>query len=384
MKRIVITCIFYLAVAACYAQITVKQTQQKIAQPVNIKTVSNPLAGAPQPTQGKDLKITIDRIDDISTLDQNNFLVNYTITNTGTEPVNLSKYYNGGIKGSIIENNNYVIPYMGGEAKLVVNGKNILEPGETLKGAVEMLKQNLNTGVTYKYILMVDNKNLLGDVNLANNTAESTITARAIKNGDYYLSSAKVTIQTGNDNKEANNSLMYYYVGIANYNESFAFSLGSIANGSGYTPEIKANSTTELLPNRSLDKNTNGLFTMYNSLCFYKQRGLALAIIYDNKAWATDAWKINSITLTIEFRDKKGTLYPNALYASKTITFPVNGLLGYRFGDNTTSNKDQIRVLNLGTDENFNPLPAEFKKYTGSPFLTVNSSLKNAPVISCY
>jgi len=368
---------FFLLAIASHSQITVKEQPKKIAQPVNMKIITNPAPGE-QPTQGKDLKITIDRLDDISVFDQNNYLVNYTVSNAGTEPVDLSQYYRGGISGAFITNG-LTHRFGGGEANLNTNGKSILQPGESIKGALELLNQNLNTGVTYKYTLTVDDQNRIGEANENNNKAEATITARGIRNADYFLTSAKITVQTGNDNKEANNSLVYFSVGVANYNDHMAFALAS-----GYAPEIRANSTTELLPNSSLDPDYHSLYSPYNSVCFYKQRGLAVTVFYDNKAWATDAWKINSISVTVEFKDANGNPYPNPAYASKTITFPVNGLLGYRAGDDITNNKNQLRVLMMGTDENFNPLPVEFSKYP-TRFLQVNNSpLKNAPILYCY
>jgi len=378
MKFTVITCILFLLAIASHSQITVKESPKKIAQPVKVKSISDRAPFGFQPTQGKDLNITIDRIDDNSVFDQNNYLVNYTVSNAGTEPVDLSQYYRGGISGAFITNG-LTHRFGGGETNLNTNGKSILQPGESIKGALELLNQNLNTGVSYKYTLTVDDQNRIGEANENNNKAEATITARGIRNADYFLASAKITVQTGNDNKEANNSLVYFSVGVANYNDKRAFALAS-----GYAPEIRANSTTELLPTSSLDPTYHSLYSPYNSVCLYKQRGLAVTVFYDNKAWATDAWKINSISVTVEFKDAKGNPYPNPAYASKTITFPVNGLLGYRLGDDITNNKNQLRVLLMGTDENFNPLPVEFSKYP-TIFLQLNNSpLKKAPILYCY
>lgn len=385
MKSTVITCLFFLIAIALHSQISVKEAPKKIAEPVRVKNISSPVPGGFQPTQGKDLKITIDRIDDISVFDQNNYRVNYTVFNAGTEPVDLWQYKAGGIRRAFTSNG-YTVPLLGGTAQLYTNASSVLQPGESIKGVLELLKQNLTTGITYKYTLTVDSESRIAEANENNNTAESTITARAVKNSEYFLTSAKITVQTGNDNKEANNSLAYIYVGVANYNQQRAFSVGDLSyqHADGYAPEIRANSTTELLPNHSLDPGQYGIQSPYNTLCFYKQRGLAVTVFYDNKAWATDAWKINSISVTVEFKDKNGKPYPDPAYASRTITFPVNGLLGYRTGDDITTNKNQLRVLMMGTDENLNPLPVEFGKYSASMFLQVNNSpLKNALVINC-
>ena len=379
MKSTIITCMFLLLAIALHSQIPVNEQPKKIAEPGKIKNISTTAPGGFQPTQGKDLKITIDRIDDISVIDQNNYRVNYTVYNAGTEPVDVSKYNSGGIRGAFLSDGKVISSINGGTANLYTNGRSVLQPGESIKGAIEVLRQRLVTGATYKYTLTVDSESRIEEANENNNTAESTITARAVKNSEYFLTSAKITVQTGNDNKEANNSLVYIYVGVANYNEHMAF-----ADKNGYAPEIRVNSTTELLPNSSLDPDYHSLYSPYNSVCFYKQRGLAVTVYYDNKAWATDAWKINSISVTVEFKDAKGNPYPNPAYASKTITFPVNGLLGYRAGDDITNNKNQLRVLMMGTDENFNPLPVEFSKYP-TMFLQVNNSpLKKVPILYCY
>ena len=387
MKSTIITCMFFLLAIALHSQIPVNEQPKKVAEPGKIKNISTTAPGGFQPTQGKDLKITIDRIDDISVIDQNNYRVNYTVYNAGTEPVDVSKYNSGGISGAFLSNGKVISSFDGGTANLYTNGRSVLQPGESIKGAIEVLRQRLVTGATYKYTLTVDSESRIEEANENNNTAESTITARAVKNSEYFLTSAKITVQTGNDNKEANNSLVYIYVGVANYNQHMAFSVGDLSynHNEGYAPEIRANSTTELLPNHSLDPDYHSLYSPYNSLCFYKQRGLAVTVFYDNKAWATDAWKINSISVTVEFKDNKGNPYPYPAYASRTITFPVNALLGYRAGDDITNNKNQLRVLMMGTDENFNPLPVEFSTYPVTMFLQLNNSpLKNAPIVYCY
>ncbi len=71
-------------------------------------------------------------------------------------------------------------------------------------------------GVTYKYTLAEDSAHRIGEANENNNTAEATVTARAIKNADYLHTSARISVQTGDDNKEVNNSLIYFEVGVAN------------------------------------------------------------------------------------------------------------------------------------------------------------------------
>ena len=210
MKSTVITCMFFLFAITLHSQITVKEQPKKIVEPVKVKNTSSLLPVGFQPTQGKDLKVTIDRIDDISVIDQNNYRVNYTVYNAGTEPVAVRNYNTGGISGAFLSNGKVLHSFDGGTANLYTNGRSVLQPGESIKGVIELLRQNLVTGVTYQYTLTVDGESRIEEANENNNTAESTITARAVKNSEYFLTSAKITVQTGNDNKEANKFTGFY------------------------------------------------------------------------------------------------------------------------------------------------------------------------------
>ena len=113
MKSTITTCMFFLSAIASHSQITLKEQPKKIAEPVKIKNISTTAPGGFQPTQGKDLRITIDRIDDISVIDQNNYRVNYTVYNAGTEPVDVSKYNSGGISGAFLSNGKVISSFDG-------------------------------------------------------------------------------------------------------------------------------------------------------------------------------------------------------------------------------------------------------------------------------
>jgi hypothetical protein len=362
---------------------TSSYAQQKKAEkiPTVIKPLSMPVTSKGSSlTEGKDLVITIDRVEDNSLLDLNKFTVYYTAKNTGTEDINLgakqiqiqATFYNAG--------GDYICA--GGASVLNTAGRVTFPSGVTIQGSIDVISDHLLTNTAYQLRLEIDASKHITEANENNNAAQTNITAHAIKNADYFVSSAKITIQTGNDNKEANNSQVYFYLGPANYNESSFFSLGNWSKGTGYAPEMKINSSTDIVLS-----NAYAMGNPYNSLCFYKQKGVALTIIYNNKGWATDAWKINGITITLYFKDKNGNPYPNPSFASKSIYFPnISNLLGFRMGDNTTSNENQLRMLTIGTDQNFVPLPPVFEKVTNNRFTALvltNSSTYNTQVNYC-
>ena len=372
MKYVFLLVLANMITAIVFGQIGVKPT---------IKTTP-PLSMPSQLVQGKDLVIRIDRFIDNSVLDNNIYQVYYTVTNNGTEDIDLNQVQVkiGGIFYEVAVN---IFRPDGQLILLSSTGVTVLKSGASISGNYTISIQTIRTGIQHRFVLKIDCTERLMEVNENNNNAEVLVTPRAVRNGDYFLTDAKLIIQTGNDNKEANNSHAYFFLGVANQNESVYFSKGSIINKTPYLDEIRANSTTEIVMDRYY--NEAGMLSAYNALCVYKYRGMALAIIYDNKSWATDAWKINSITAVLTYKDRNGNPYPNGKNGEFTINFPnIAVTLGYRPGDNITSNLDQLRILTLGTDPSFAPLAPEVRKYTGGPFLSLDKSpMKNAPVRLC-
>lgn len=368
---ILVTATILLSIVTA-AQIGIKPPVQK-TMPLN-----SPL----QLVQGKDLIIRIDRFVDNSILDKNIYQVYYTVTNMGTEDIDLTQVpvkFNGTFYEVAVN----IFRPDGQLTALSSTGTTVLKSGSSISGSFSIASQLLRTNIQHRYVLKIDCTEKLPEANENNNTAEILVIPRAVRNGDYFLSAAKLIIQTGNDNKEANNSHAYFFLGVANANESVYFYKGSIMNKTPYLEEIRANSTTEIVLDRYV--NQQGILSDYNALCVYKYRGMALAIIYDNKSWATDAWKINGVTAVLTFKDRGGNPYPNGNNGVFTFNFPNTGVtLGYRPGDDITTNKDQLRVLTLGSDGNFNPLGPEVKKYTGSPFLRLDKApIGNAPMRLC-
>jgi len=189
----------------------------------------------------------------------------------------------------------------------------------------------------------------------ANNKADNP--QPALTDADYFLAGAVIRISTGNDNKEANASTANFYVRPRNSNGFLSYKLEEYAN------ELPANQTIDLRLNR-----VAVLASAQNSLKNFKQYGLSVVVAYANKSFCTDAWKINSVTVILEFKDVNGNPAPNG-YASKTISYPVSsGTLGFIVGcnpfwlaypkSNFSGYGDQMAKMLLKTDEYLNPLPA--------------------------
>jgi hypothetical protein len=356
MKRIIIACVAVLSCAGLQAQIILREQPQKISTPV---TTTNPITktGAPQMqlTQGRDMGIRIDRIEDISTFDENIYTIYYSYFNSGTENLNIS-FQNYKIEAVFYRTDDSYVG-KGGTVYSNTLGKATLNSGETVQSKLTIRNADLVRNSIYKIKLSVDADNrLYQDVNRLNDASTTTVTARAIRNAEYYLSSVKISLQTGNDNKEAQNSMVTFYAGLANFNDNYYYK-------SEKNEEFKINSTNEINLNPVLSTADMYRFSGFNKLSYYKQYGFALAIVYDNNVWATDAWKINNVTVTLEFKDKDGNPYPLPVYSTVTINFSTaSGLLGYRAGDDIAKNENQLRLLTLGTDQNFNPKPAAFRK----------------------
>lgn len=145
-----------------------------------------------------------------------------------------------------------------------------------------------------------------------------------ITNADYLLSVAQVSIKTGADNKE---SLSNVSIELAVPDPAFA-----ILAQNNLSNEMKSNSITPI----GLENSTtytygyhpNSIPTIYHTtetgiqhirLSDVEKYGLSLRIIYKPNFFA-DAWKIENVSLTLEFRDANGNLHPSL--GKKTIDFP--------------------------------------------------------------
>lgn len=159
----------------------------------------------------------------------------------------------------------------------------------------------------------------------------------------YYLSSARVTIFTGNDNKElpSNVSINLYRLSQSQY------ATGN-ANGTTlmYNYMMQGDNRQEFKPNSSNQVVLTNLFDFpytfpggsgqgyrYNEidLEYIQLNGLRLAIGYSPN-FILDAWKIDKVIMTLEFKDLQGNPHPTL--GSKAITF-MNASALLKDGNNT-------------------------------------------------
>ncbi|MBL7743465.1 MAG: hypothetical protein JNN00_08340 [Chitinophagaceae bacterium] len=157
----------------------------------------------------------------------------------------------------------------------------------------------------------------------------------------YSLTSARVSIRTGNDNKEFPSGI---YVDIWQkghpgwyYQEYCLFNISNLKN------EMAVNSTTDL----GLEKYAGSADKFL--LTTIQKNGLELNVSY-NPNFFMDAWKIENITWTLEFRDQNGNLHPNM--GNKIISFSnATGFLN-----------NEYHRMRCTTDQNLNPLTAAIEK----------------------
>ena len=121
----------------------------------------------------------------------------------------------------------------------------------------------------------------------------------------YSLTSARINIRTGADNKEFPSNVSFclyqknYDVNKRDNWEDFGlFEVRQLKN------EMKINSNTEM----GLGYINNGNVSK-NYLSNIQNNGLIFEIIYDPNFFA-DAWKIEGITLTLEVKDQNGNYHP--------------------------------------------------------------------------
>ncbi len=153
----------------------------------------------------------------------------------------------------------------------------------------------------------------------------------------YNLTSVRVKIRTGNDNKEFPSKV---HTELRRRNpasgESNAFSQLKLDN------EMKINSDTEFGMERTQYQTETRLEAFQSS-------GLRFNLRYMANFFA-DAWKIESITLVLEFKDQFGNLHPTL--GNKTIVFSN----AYGFLNST------YWIMECETDGSFAPLTAIIKK----------------------
>jgi len=180
----------------------------------------------------------------------------------------------------------------------------------------------------------------------ADNNQQTAPSTPTVNDADYFLSVAKVTIKTGKDNKEQNSKLIvsvYPASGTDNWKKGFTME--------NYMPELKVWSSQDFTLPKAPDFDR-----AFNSLARYKQTGVMVDILYNTMGngpfFLTDAWKIEEISATLEFKDMNGNPHPTM--PSKTIYF---------YGSNNDMYLDFGKWhLYCKTDEYFNVLPTFITK----------------------
>jgi len=151
----------------------------------------------------------------------------------------------------------------------------------------------------------------------------------------YSLTSVRVDIRTGSDNKEFPSKV---YVTLmakstpANWRNYLQFNLSN---------EMKINSDCEF----GLDLEGRPPTPLET----FQQSGLKMTIKYEPNFFA-DAWKIEKVTMVLEFKDQYGNLHPTL--GSKTIVF--NNAYGFL--------NNEYKYLDCVTDASFAPLTAVIRK----------------------
>jgi len=171
-------------------------------------------------------------------------------------------------------------------------------------------------------------------------SAQQPVTKQAPVASDlvYSLTSVRVKIRTGNDNKEfpskVSASLCTRNTPSGDYK---AFYQWNVVN------EMKINSDTEFGLEREAQLRGE------SKLDAFQSSGLRFIMRYSPNFFA-DAWKIENITLVLEFKDQFGNLHPSL--GTKTIMF--NDAYGFLNND--------YQIMECVTDGSFAPLTAVIKK----------------------
>ncbi len=165
----------------------------------------------------------------------------------------------------------------------------------------------------------------------------------------YYLTGVKVNIRTGSDNKESLSNVSIEFWVRSDKCQIFA--------QNNLTNEMGKNTNTPIGLEKSNNyisgSNPNAIPVRYNSsatnttpisLSDLQTYGLSLRIIYKPNFFA-DAWKIDNVSATLEFRDAANNLHPSM--GQKTIAFS---------NANTFLDNYDKRILICTADNYFNPL----------------------------
>lgn len=166
---------------------------------------------------------------------------------------------------------------------------------------------------------------------------------------EYKLTAVRVRISTGRDNKESPSEVYTKFALPDQYAGPYcAFAQWNQQNEMPVNTDVEvglkqhANANLSLISTKLTMSNPEQLKTGGNDILLsdIQKYGGRLMIKYYPHLF-TDAWRIENVTLTLEFRDKNGNLHP--VHGSKTLSFSnaktfLNGL------------NDRYLVCEVGTD----------------------------------
>jgi len=163
------------------------------------------------------------------------------------------------------------------------------------------------------FCLVISNAQIQKSKNNTGNNPQTSNTTTTVNDADYFLAVAKLTVRTGKDNKEKGAKVIlrvYPASGTDNYRKGYC--------QENYTDEMKVWGTDNFtLPRAS------GFDQSFNSLANYRQTGVMIDINYNTMGngplCLLDAWKIEEVSVTLEFKNKKGEPHPTM--GSQTIYF---------------------------------------------------------------
>lgn len=157
MKQLLALAVWMSTHLVCLAQTTNVPVTTK---PINTTVIKN------VQIKGPDLTATITNI----TYNAGNYTIYYTLKNAGNVAVDLK---NVELQGYVLDADNRFISG-GGGVKLLYSGT--LNGGQEYKGTLGCNDNNIYKNWNYKYVLKIDEKNLVAETNEENNTVEYPIT----------------------------------------------------------------------------------------------------------------------------------------------------------------------------------------------------------------
>ncbi|MGN6416335.1 MAG: hypothetical protein ACTHMC_02500 [Pseudobacter sp.] len=163
----------------------------------------------------------------------------------------------------------------------------------------------------------------------------------------YRMTSAKVVLLTGSDNKEFPSALNLRLFTLNTKQGLY------MLPGNGLNNELKVNSSTDLglVLNQGTNAEANAKIQQALTLDYIQQSGGLNLRIYYGPNFFMDAWKIEGVKLILEFKDQYNN--PHPVYGYKTIVYnTASGFL------NNTH-----KTMECLSDRDFNPTTSPISEY---------------------